>query len=65
MATVIVHVVSEEGLEMKKGWIYLLGIAVLGLGYGTLKTALGTVPFVVVALGYLVMLRALVERYGR
>lgn len=50
---------------MKKGLIYLLGVVVLGLAYGGLKKFLGNPLFTFVAIGYLIVLRLLAEKFGR
>jgi hypothetical protein len=50
---------------MKKTRIYLAGVVVLGLAYAWLKTMMSEPVFFAGAIGYLLLLRLVVERFGR
>ena len=50
---------------MKKIWIYLSGVGVLGLSYEWLKTHVSEPIFFVAAIGYLLLLRFVSEKFGR
>lgn len=50
---------------MKKAWIYLAGVVVFGLAYAWLKSLMSEPVFFAGAIGYLLLLRLLAEKFGR
>ena len=50
---------------MKKIWIYIIGVAVVGLAYGWLKQMLTEPVFFGFGIVYLVLLRLLAEKFGK
>jgi hypothetical protein len=50
---------------MRKLWVYTAGVLPLGFFSERLQATLGTPIFLVCAVGYLLLLRLLAERFGK
>ena len=50
---------------MKRAWIYLAGVIIFGLAYAWLKMLVSDPVFFAGAIGYLLLLRLLAEKFGR
>lgn len=49
----------------KKGWIYLIGVVILGLTQAWLRTALGDPLAFAVCIAYLLACRLVAEKFGK